>query len=193
LYAILVRRTEEAPPGTADDGAVYFSADAAEHWTRVTLPQGVNAPNGLATDPKNPNRLYLAAWGRFTPDGQQGGGIYLSSDHGRTWTHVLASDQHIFDVTLDERSPNVLYAAGFESSAWRSKDAGLSWQRIPGFNFKWAQRVIPDAHDSSKIYITTFGGGVWHGPAEGDVSNADDIVTPVVSRSRAVAAPPNHR
>lgn len=191
LYVILVRRREEAPPGSADDGALYYSSDAAEHWRRVALPEAVNAPNGLAADPKNPDRLYLAAWGRFTPAGQQGGGIYLSTDRGKSWSHVLASDQHIFDVTVDERSPNAIYAAGFESSAWRSKDAGISWRRIPGFNFKWTQTVIPDAHDAGKIYITTFGGGVWHGPAEGDKSNFGDITTPVVAHSRSrVAAPP---
>jgi photosystem II stability/assembly factor-like uncharacterized protein len=190
VYVILVRRKEEAAPGSADDGTLYYSTDAAEHWRRVGLPEAVNAPNGLATDPKNPDRLYLAAWGRFTPAGQQGGGIYLSTDRGKSWSHVLVSDQHIFDVTVDERSPNVAYAAGFESSAWRSKDAGLSWQRIPGFNFKWAQRVIPDAHNASKIYITTFGGGVWHGPAEGDRSNFRDIKTPVVAHSRSTSAPP---
>jgi photosystem II stability/assembly factor-like uncharacterized protein len=190
LYVILVRRREEAPPGSSDDGALYYSTDDAEHWRRVALPEAVNAPNGLATDPKNPDRLYLAAWGRFTPAGQQGGGIYLSTDRGHSWSHVLASDQHIFDVTVDERSPNVTYATGFESSAWRSKDAGLSWQRIPGFNFKWAQRVVPDARDASEIYITTFGGGVWHGPADGDRRNFSDIKTPVVAHSRSASKPP---
>jgi hypothetical protein len=33
--------------------------------------------------------------------------------------------------------------------------------------------------DDSKIYITTFGGGVWHGPAAGDPKALEDIVTPV--------------
>jgi len=191
LYVILVRRKEEAPPGSVDDGSLYYSRDGAEHWSRVVLPEGVNAPTGLATDPKNPNRLYLAAWGRFTPEGQQGGGVYLSTDHGKVWSHVLASDQHVFDVTVDERAPSVIYAAGFESSAWKSRDAGLSWQRIPGFNFKWAQRVIPDAQDAGKIYITTFGGGVWHGPTEGDKTNADDIITPAMARSRSTSTTPS--
>ena len=184
LYVILVRRREDALPGSLDDGALYYSSDGAEHWRRVPLPDGVNAPNGLTTDPKNPSRVYLATWGRFTPTGQQGGGIYLSTDHGKAWSHVLAEDEHIFDVTVDERSPNLIYAVGFESSAWRSKDAGLSWLRIPGFNFKWGQCVIPDAHDPRKIYITTFGGGVWHGPAEGDLRNLRDIVTPALAHSR---------
>jgi len=189
IYVILVRRKEEAAPGTGDDGAMYFSSDAAEHWHRVALPKGVNAPNGLAIDPTNSNRLYLAAWGRFTAEGQEGGGIYLSTDRGISWKHVLATDQHIFDVSVDERSPRTLFAVGFESSAWKSKDAGMSWRRIPGFNFKWGQRVIPDARDASKIYITTFGGGVWHGSIDGEMSHPDEIATPSLSHAHSSSAP----
>jgi photosystem II stability/assembly factor-like uncharacterized protein len=193
LYAILVRRKEEAVPGTDDDGAVYFSSDAAEHWNRIALPDGVNAPNGMATDPKNPDRLYLAAWGRFTSTGQKGGGIYLSTNRGRTWNHVLTTDQHIFDISVDERLSNRIFASGFESSAWKSEDAGTSWQRIPGFNFKWGQRVIPDTHNDNMIYITTFGGGVWHGPAGGGIRVVDEIATPSLIHARSSLGIPASR
>ncbi len=193
LYLVIVRGREEAAPGSGDDGALYYSGDGAEHWRRVALPEAVNGPTGLAVDPKNADRVYLSAWGRFTEGGQEGGGIYLSTDRGTSWRHVLAADGHVFDVTVDEHSPNVIYAAGFESSAWRSKDSGVSWQRIAGFNFKWGQSVIPDPADASKIYITTFGGGFWHGPAEGEKSKADEIITPVVGHGAGRgAAPPAH-
>jgi hypothetical protein len=39
--------------------------------------------------------------------------------------------------------------------------------------------VIVDLNDASKIYITTFGGSVWHGPAAGDKIAPEDIVAPV--------------
>ena len=85
-----------------------------------------------------------------------------------TWKSVFAASQHVYDVTLDPGNPKVLYNSGFESGAYRSADAGETWNRITGFNFKWGHRVIPDPVDPGKIYITTFGGSVWHGPAEGD-------------------------
>jgi hypothetical protein len=78
---------------------------------------------------------------------------------------VLDHDQHIYDITIDPQDPRVLYAAGFESAAWRSADRGLTWRQIPGFDFKWAHRVIVDPQDRNQIYITTFGGSVWHGPS----------------------------
>jgi len=74
---------------------------------------------------------------------------------------VLAEDQHIYDVTIDATDPRVLYAAGFEQSAWRSSDRGVTWKRIPGFDFKWAHRVAIDPKNRERIYVTTFGGSVW--------------------------------
>jgi len=57
-----------------------------------------------------------------------------------------------------------------------STDRGETWTRIRGYNFKWGQRVIADPKDASKIYVTTFGGSVWHGPAAGDATAAEDVV-----------------
>jgi photosystem II stability/assembly factor-like uncharacterized protein len=184
LYLVVARRSEDGSFGNDWDGALYRSTDGAESWSKIELPAGLNGPNGLAIDPQDPRRLYLAAWGRYLPSGDVDGGIFLSTDGGATWRNVLRSDQHIYDVAIDPRDPSILYASGFESSAWRSTDHGETWQRIRGFNFKWGHRVIPDPLDPARIYITTFGGSVWHGPAEGDPAAVEDIVTPALAFSR---------
>jgi len=162
LYLVIARRSDRGEIGNDQDGAIFRSTDRAETWEKVNLPEGVNGPNGLAVDPDNPRRLYLAAWAR---QGARNGGIYLSTDRGVTWKLVHDADQHVYDVTIDPRNPSVLYACGFESAAWRSADRGATWSRVPGYDFKWGHRVIPDPADAGKIYITTFGGSVWHGPA----------------------------
>ena len=177
LYLLLARRSEHGSIGDAADGAVYKSMDGAETWSSVGLPAGVNGPNGLAIDPRDPRRMYLAAWARAAGTHGEGGGIYLTTDGGMTWRAVLDRDRHVYGVTVNPRNPGLLYAAGFESSAWRSTDRGEHWTRIPGFNFKWAHRVIPDPEDPGKVYITTFGGSVWHGRVDGE-DKAVDIATP---------------
>jgi photosystem II stability/assembly factor-like uncharacterized protein len=184
LYLVIARRSEDGSFGNENDGAIYRSTDAAAHWSKIPLPAGLNGPNGIAIDPRVPSRLYLAAWGRKGPERATSGGIWISSDGGRTWHNVLSKDQFIYDVTIDPRNPSVLYACGFSSSAWRSADSGETWQRIRGFNFKWGHRVIPDPLDPSKIYINTYGGSVWHGPAAGDPNAPEDVASPEVSYGR---------
>jgi len=175
---VVARRSEDGGYGNDDDGALYRSRDGAENWERINLPRGVNGPNGLAIDTGDPGRLYLAAWGRPAQESAVDGGIFLSEDGGRRWRNVLGRDQHVYDITVDAKNTSVLYACGFESTAWRSTDRGETWVRIRGFNFKWGHRVIPDPADRKMIYITTFGGSVWYGPAEGDPNAPEDVTTP---------------
>jgi photosystem II stability/assembly factor-like uncharacterized protein len=177
LYLLVSRRSEDGSIGTEKDGAIYRSTDGAEHWTSVWMPEGVNAPNGLAIDPQDANRLYLATWALDKGERGEGGGIFLSEDSGKTWKQILDRDRHIYDVAIDPRDAKILYATGFESSAWISSDRGEHWSRIPGFNFKWGHRVTPDPENPKAVYITTFGGGVWHGSVTGD-NLPVDIATP---------------
>jgi imidazolonepropionase-like amidohydrolase/photosystem II stability/assembly factor-like uncharacterized protein len=178
LFLVVNRRSEDGRMG-AGDGALYRSTNGAESWTKMTLPNGTNGPTSLAIDPENPQRLILSAWGRkaagqFSAD--TGGGIFVSDDDGQTWKNVLQNDQHMHDITYDARI-NTFYACGFNGSAYRSEDSGNSWTRIKGYNFKWGKRVEPDPRDPEKIFIVTFGGGIWHGPAKGDETAQEDIIS----------------
>lgn len=180
---LIARRSEDGSIGNSGDGALYRSKDGAEHWEPVDLPQGVNGPNGLALDPNSSERLYLAAWARASGTHGDGGGIFLSEDAGHTWRQIFDRDRHVYDLTVDSNDRNVLYAAGFESSAWRSTDRGEHWLRIPGFNFKWAYRVIPDPVHRDKVYVSTFGGSLWQGSVVGRDAPLD-IATPELEPGR---------
>jgi photosystem II stability/assembly factor-like uncharacterized protein len=176
LYLVVARRSEAGGTGGPGDGALYVSKDGAEHWTPVSLPPGTNGPMGLAIDPEDPRRLYLSAWGVKGVLQDSGGGVFLSVDGGSSWKTLFDATQHVYDLTIDPVDPKILYLCGFDSAAYRSTDRGKSWTRLQGFNFKWGHRVIPDPLDRSKVYITTYGGSVWHGPAAGDPGAPEDVV-----------------
>jgi photosystem II stability/assembly factor-like uncharacterized protein len=185
LFLVVNRRSDDGSIGNDGDGALYRSDDGAESWTKITLAAETNGPMSIYADEENPGTLTLSAWGRatpgkFTPD--IGGGIFQSADDGKTWKSVLNKDQHIHDISYDARN-KTYYACGFGGSAYRSEDKGKTWTRIKGYNFKWGKRVDPDPSDPNMVYIITFGGGVWHGPAKGDYSSVEDIISPVLSRN----------
>jgi hypothetical protein len=179
LYLVVARRNEGKQYTAAGAGALYRSTDRAEHWEHMDLPSGVDGPTGLAIDPRDPRRLYLTAWGREGDRADHDGGVYGSEDGGKTWHVLLNQSQHVYDLTIDPRNPDTLYICGFDAAAFRSSDRGAHWSQIGGFNFKWGHRVIIDEADSSQIYINTYGGGVWHGPAVGDVAHPEEILTTI--------------
>ncbi|MEX2230862.1 MAG: hypothetical protein WD824_01780 [Cyclobacteriaceae bacterium] len=179
LFLVVCRRSEDESIGSEGDGALYSSDDGAETWTKVSMPPNTNGPMSVEFDPAAPKGIILSAWGRrtegkFSPD--IGGGIFLSHDDGKSWDHVLSQDQHIHDVTFDSRT-NRYYACGFNGSAYWSDDRGRNWERIKGYNFKWGKRVDFDPRDPARIFIITFGGGVWYGPASGDENAVEDILS----------------
>jgi len=173
--------------------ALFRTEDGGDTWGPVP---GVNndpaivalwgdeqggTPNGptmhsIIIDPRDPKRLYLSAWGLAAPGGDTGGGVFISDDSGKTWRQTLREAQHVYDVTVDFRKPDLMYACGFDQGVFRSEDRGETWKRIGGFNFKWGHRVVPDPADPNSIYVTTFGGGVWRGPAAGDPASREDVI-----------------
>ncbi len=176
LYLVVSRRSEGGRIGDDGDGALYRSRDGAGSWEKMPLPPGVNGPNAVTVDPRDPRRLYLSAWPVATRGGDTGGGLLRSEDAGATWTRLRPDSEYVYDVTLDPRDPSVLYFTGHDQAAWRSADRGNTWARLRGFNFKQGKRVVPDPIDPSMVYITTFGSGVWHGPATGDPQATEDVV-----------------
>ena len=109
----------------------------------------------------------------------QSGGVYASENGGQTWQALFTHSQHVYDLTIDPRHPDTLYITGSDTAAYRSADRGAHWARIKGFDFKQGNRIILDPNDPTQIYITTYGGGVWHGPAAGAANPAEADLTPV--------------
>jgi photosystem II stability/assembly factor-like uncharacterized protein len=185
LYTLIAR---SARPGTtsktanqdvATVGALYRSTDGAETWEELPLPAGVVFPNALAIDPKTPSRLYLACWPQTLEPAHidSHGGLYRSEDGGLSWTNVFDDKTHVYGVAVDPAHTKRVYITTFEGYVLRSNDRGATWARLGGFNFKWAKNPILDPFDPhGRIYITTFGGGVWYGPQTGVQSITPDIL-----------------
>jgi len=120
----------------------------AETWKPGAMLAGLNASNGLTIDPSSPNRLYLDL---------------------AAWSRVVGTH-------------------GEAGGIYWSKNGGESWEQVLDRD-RHIYDVTIDPGDSNrlhatgfesnrkKIYVTTFGGGVWHGSVDGNRQPVD-IATP---------------
>ncbi len=157
--------------GETVDGAIFFSDDNAENWEELSLPEGVNGPHDLLPDPTNAGRMYLSCWPKSTDGYDEKGGVYKTGDGGKTWRQVFDERVRVNAAGMDPKQPNAIYINTFQNAAYRSNDFGESWKRIEGYRFKWGQRAVPDVNNPGMLFLTTYGGSVFYGPAEG-VPNA---------------------
>lgn len=135
----------QRPDLSVGDG-VYKSTDAGATWTHLGLRDAQQIAN-IAVDPRNPDRLFVAALGHpYGPNEERG--IYRSTDGSRTFEPVLQRDVNTGgnDVDIDPSNPQIVYAnlweareGPWENAAWagtggifKSTDGGTSWRQLAG-------------------------------------------------------------
>lgn len=120
---------------------MYKSSDAGKTWRYIGL-KDTHTTSDIVVDPRNPAVVYVASLGHvFVPNSE--GGVYKTSDGGRTWKKVLFVNDETgaIDLAMDPKDPRVLYAAMWQvrRTPWKLTSGG------PG----------------SGLYKTTDGGAHW--------------------------------
>ncbi len=102
------------PDLSVGDG-MYKSTDAGKTWRHLGLRETQMIAH-IDVDPKDPNRLFVAALGHpYGPNSERG--IFRSTDGGATFQKVLFKDEYTSgdDVRIDPKEPNTVYAALWQS------------------------------------------------------------------------------
>jgi hypothetical protein len=73
-----------------------------------------------------------------------------------------------FFVRIDPKRPERVYFSTEAHGLFVSQDGGDRWERVKGLPFRAVQRVTFDPEDPGRVWVSTFGGGVWTGPALGN-------------------------
>ncbi len=133
-------------PDLATGDGMYKSTDAGKTWTHLGLRDTQMIAN-VAVDPRNPNRLFVAALGHpYGPNAERG--IFRSTDGGATFQKVLYKDEYVSgnDVRIDPSDPNTIYA-----NLWQQQQS-----YIEGGNFGGNT-----TSNDGGIFKSTDGGSTW--------------------------------
>jgi len=162
-------------PDLAVGNGVYKSTDAGKTWTHLGLRDSQMIAN-IEVDPKDPNRLFVAALGHpYGPNAERG--IFRSTDGGASFQKVLYVDEYTSgnDVRIDPSQPDTVYAAlwqqqqgffengafgGTDGGIFKSTDGGSTWQKLAGGLPQIIQANLAIAPSNPKvIYATVAVGG----------------------------------
>jgi photosystem II stability/assembly factor-like uncharacterized protein len=140
----------------------------------------------LATDPNNPQRLYVAVGG-YLASWAGNGAVLCSTDGGNTWQEVdlpfrVGGNDNGSPtgerLQVDPHLPSTLYLASQSDGLWRSQDYGQTWSQMAGLtpnnlNFisldptssargTACQRMFVGAHTTTNnLWMSNNGGQTW--------------------------------
>ena len=175
-------------PDLAVGDGVYKSTDAGKTWTHL----GLRSSQMIAmidVDPKDPNRLFVAALGHpYGPNDERG--IFRSTDGGRTFEKVLYKDEYTSgsDVRIDPSDPNIVYAAlwqqqqsfiegqdfgGASGGIFKSTDGGSTWKQLTDGLPTVRQANLAIAPSNTKVIYAMVAGAP---PADEAAKGANEVL-----------------
>jgi photosystem II stability/assembly factor-like uncharacterized protein len=133
---------------------VIKSTNAGANWAMTGA--GTTFPKKVMVHPTNSNKIYAT--------GDNGDGIYESSNGGTTWTQRLAGVS-MEDMEFKPNDPTIMYASGNNAAAttfYRSADGGITWTAITS-GITNAGRTITAVSpaDANVVYMIQANGNIF--------------------------------
>ena len=178
-------------PDLSVGNGIYKSTDGGRSWNHLGL-NDVQQVGGMAIDPTNENRVFIAGLGHpYGPNAERG--VYRTLNGGKSWEKVLYKDENTgaIQVTIDPKNPNIIYAdlwAGrqgpWENGAWNGPESGLYKSTDGGTNWVKLTKGLPTTQqglgrigfciapsDPNRLYATVDAGpmgGIYRSDDAGD-------------------------
>jgi hypothetical protein len=173
-----------------DMGGAYRWDARAGQWVPLTdwaADWNTLGIESVATDPVDPNRLYLAT-GTYTNEWAGNAALLRSTDQGRTFQRTdlpfkLGSNEDGRSagerLAIDPANNGTLYLGTRKNGLWRSTDYGVTWSQVSSFPVKdggssgtglpfvtfgpaGSRTIYVGAADrSTSLYRSTDGGATW--------------------------------
>jgi len=150
--------------GPGGDRGLYKTTDGGQTWKPVLQIGENTGVTDVASDPRNFDVLYAAAYQRrrhtsMVVAGGPEGAIYKSADGGKTWNKLTEGipsvDKGRIALAVSPQKPDVVYATiatnrqNHQSGFYRSEDAGAHWTKMSDY-------IVQDPEYYGEIYADPF-------------------------------------
>lgn len=154
------------------DRGVYVTFDGGQTWRKSLYLSPSSGASDVAMNPKNPNVVYAGMWHfrrlpwTFTSGGPDGG-LYKSSDGGRTWKRLTGNGLPAgytgrIGLAIAPSRPDRVFAL-IEAKGgilWRSDDAGRRWTMVSSDTLVdqrpfYFTHIAVDPHNPDHVYAVS--------------------------------------
>ena len=152
---------------------LYKSTDGGESWIHLTKDVPMFLPYGFDVQLDDSNVIWLGVC--TVTQRTTEAGVYRSLDGGRTWQKLDVPWPEgvgpgwvaVHCPSIDPYNPRRVWVTTGTHGTLVTTDFGKTWKVVKGLPFRPCTRVLVDPDDHDTIWVTTFGGGIWRGPALG--------------------------
>ncbi len=160
---------------------LYESMDEGANWHRLAKLTSADGfvLDSVVVDSADPATIYVGAW-----KNSDDGGLWISHDHGRSWTEPAPfKGQPVHALAQAPSDPHIL-VAGTLAGVFRSSDGGVTWTQISpqgSGEIHEIESLAVDPGDPDIVYAgtwhlpwkTTDGGKTWHNIKQGIIEDSD--------------------
>lgn len=125
---------------------IFKTTDGGDSWKKMGLSD-LHSISRIVVDPSDVNHVVAGGIGNLFKD-SPAGGVYVTYDGGKTWTHSLyvGPSSGASDIAIDPKDANIVYAGiwqfrrlpwtassgGPDDGLYKSTDGGKSWTKLTG-------------------------------------------------------------
>lgn len=159
-------------------GGLFISEDKGQKWTAINDHQLTPSVTGMDQNPLNPDIIYYCTGeGAGNSANIPGAGIFKSTDHGKTFSQLSATNTLAFtscwSIKCSQKDTHVLYVATDEAGLWRSNDSGITFTKVFATTLEINDlEVFPNG----SVLIGVKGLGVYYS-ADGNAGTFSKIAT----------------
>jgi photosystem II stability/assembly factor-like uncharacterized protein len=159
------------PYGPNPERGVFRSEDGGQTWTKTLFKNADTGAIDLVYQPGNPDVVYASLWHTRRPPWNvypaasgPGGGVYKSTDGGKTWMPLaggLPKEPGRIGLAISQARPDRVFAlvdAKAGGGLYRSDDAGETWAKVSDDRRIWERGwyfggITLDPKNPNRVYV----------------------------------------